>query len=859
MAELGNIGNLVTSIKELSKLVDKMAKDWQKIEKSSGAVSKSSAGMTKGGQKNNGVAGGVISGSLADFSYVPGSTPTKPQPIVKKGGVRDPAYSYDKQGNAIGPSSPDEYVNQFNTNSRIVNRRRSIAQGVTTFSSFNRFNNMSPEAQDITASGLYGPADSVRLFSGLSNSMATFLPGIENTMNRATGYYNAGVYNTTGRKSVEDATFGTLSKLSGLTSVGSDARIAQYLTSRGMTASGTAGSTYQQTLTGVANAGRYMNISNEEAAASIEGMTSAKGAAETLRNFGIYTADLNTGKEKTQGQIFEELAQRLTAGRGKASVEQTQASMRRGALGVTIESFFKGDEQGAQMFKQYMLDRANGTATDLSSGAPEMAKDNPLAAQMAMNTSDTAQYSKAQNNYIQGVIQATKALQALNNVSGGLAESFAGIPNAVIQSLYGHNTTQGMIHGATTAINFGSKAASSIMEAALSPNIFTAGPIATMIGVSAGASLLGAAAMYAGAGLIGSGGTSYGGGGGFSGAGTGGTTVGGGFSGGGTGGGFFFDLSEMESKGINEAHGTKRGSGYHGGTDYNYGYGEAVKAIADGVVHVEPVRGKKREPGSSSLGNQVVLLHTMGNGETYTSIYGHLSNIPAKLKKGTPVKKGETIGYAGNSGNTTGTGANPGTHLHFELRKGKRTTGYGSGSGSDATWISAKVAHNILPSGSFNDVYAGNMETEKIVNPVVEKDNPERFNEPVGPQNNTETWNKVLGTKGPNMDQQVSLLKGLYSGDTASILNSIKQMGINMGMTAGSFEGYMNNPLAGTNYIPGGSGAGTGSPGSGNTNNNNVSIVVQVPDVTSADAVKFAQLVKQYLDDNSLMSNTGSI
>jgi hypothetical protein len=48
----------------------------------------------------------------------------------------------------------------------------------------------------------------------------------------------------------------------------------------------------------------------------------------------------------------------------------------------------------------------------------------------------------------------------------------------------------------------------------------------------------------------------------------------------------------------------------------------------------------------------------------------------------------------------------------------------------------------------------------------------------------------------------------------------------------------------------------------GNPGNNpppNVSIVVQVPDVTSADALKFAQLVKQYLDSSSLMSNTGGI
>jgi hypothetical protein len=118
----------------------------------------------------------------------------------------------------------------------------------------------------------------------------------------------------------------------------------------------------------------------------------------------------------------------------------------------------------------------------------------------------------------------------------------------------------------------------------------------------------------------------------------------------------------------------------------------------------------------------------------------------------------------------------------------------------------------------------------------------------------------VLSTKAPNVDKQVKLLQGLYSGDTTSILNSIKQMGINMGMTAGSFDGYMKNPLAGTNYVDGGYGtAGTGLGGKPNTTNNNVNIVVQVPDVTSADAVKFAQLVKQYLDDNSLMYNTGSV
>jgi DnaJ-class molecular chaperone len=67
---------------------------------------------------------------------------------------------------------------------------------------------------------------------------------------------------------------------------------------------------------------------------------------------------------------------------------------------------------------------------------------------------------------------------------------------------------------------------------------------------------------------------------------------------------------------------------------------------------------------------------------------------------------------------------------------------------------------------------------------------------------------------------------------------------------------------AGT-YLPGSTsvtpGGGMPAVGGGGGGDRNVSIVVQVPDVTSADAIKFAQMVKQYLDDDSLLSNTGSI
>ena len=50
---------------------------------------------------------------------------------------------------------------------------------------------------------------------------------------------------------------------------------------------------------------------------------------------------------------------------------------------------------------------------------------------------------------------------------------------------------------------------------------------------------------------------------------------------------------------------------------------------------------------------------------TYQTVYGHL--LKAAAKRGQRIKRGEVIGYMGNSGRSTG------YHLHYEVRKnGKR-------------------------------------------------------------------------------------------------------------------------------------------------------------------------------------------
>jgi len=91
----------------------------------------------------------------------------------------------------------------------------------------------------------------------------------------------------------------------------------------------------------------------------------------------------------------------------------------------------------------------------------------------------------------------------------------------------------------------------------------------------------------------------------------------------------------------------------HLGTDFGAPTGTPVMAFDDGTVKTFGTKG--------AIGNMVQLDHG-GGINTY---YGHLSGFAKGLKVGMKVKRGQIVGFVGNTGRSTG------PHLHFGLKKGK--------------------------------------------------------------------------------------------------------------------------------------------------------------------------------------------
>ena len=89
---------------------------------------------------------------------------------------------------------------------------------------------------------------------------------------------------------------------------------------------------------------------------------------------------------------------------------------------------------------------------------------------------------------------------------------------------------------------------------------------------------------------------------------------------------------------------------FHYGVDFSAPQGTPIYATGDGVI-------KKVKKSRRGLGNHVIINHGFG----YESIYAHM--LKYTVRRNQKVKRGDLIGYVGNTGKSTA------PHLHYEVHK----------------------------------------------------------------------------------------------------------------------------------------------------------------------------------------------
>ena len=87
----------------------------------------------------------------------------------------------------------------------------------------------------------------------------------------------------------------------------------------------------------------------------------------------------------------------------------------------------------------------------------------------------------------------------------------------------------------------------------------------------------------------------------------------------------------------------------HRGTDFAAPMGTPIMASGDGVI--------KKAGWCGGGGNCVVIKHN----STYQTVYAHMSKFAQGIRSGVRVKQGQTIGFVGSTGKSTG------PHLHYEV------------------------------------------------------------------------------------------------------------------------------------------------------------------------------------------------
>jgi murein DD-endopeptidase MepM/ murein hydrolase activator NlpD len=475
---------------------------------------------------------------------------------------------------------------------------------------------------------------------------------------------------------------------------------------------------------------------------------------------------------------------------------------------------------------------------------------------------------------------AAGVIGVLQKAAGAAAATLMGFPNALLQTLMGNSQVQGMVQAATAVSDYASKGIAGIQEAIIGGEYDTfqgaavAGTTVAAIGAATIAGAIPAAAstgaqMLAGLGstvangvsnnaAAGSGLVNFPQGGGtgptsssssslvtaLSGTSTGSSSTGSSALTGaamdstGTATGYYNSFKKPGDNSWN--FGTKTDHGTtHRGIDYFMPVGTSVKAIADGVVQdvenkhpqndfglsgsgVGPPNVDKRK--AFSYGNYVKIYHPGG----YVSLYAHLSEVAGWVKPGASVAKGQEIGKSGMSGGAYG------AHLHLEVSK---ANSFSDKSGSSTVDPSSLSVSQLVGGGSLGQT-AGSSAAPAS-------------------SGSSASAASIMGNVLDNLKptgaaaSAISNLTKLSSGNSSDIMSAIQSMssGVGLSLSASASPAALS---ASTGAATAATLVGQSSKSTGNTFNFNIS----VPSVTETEAMKFAKLVQQYLDDNTLKTNT---
>ena len=700
---------------------------------------------------------------------------------------------------------------------------------------------------------------------------SSMMPDFGMTIARRAGFYQAGVASggMMGHGRLESSVRLGLGGFS--TSAGSDSAVAAMLTTRGMVPGSR---TFNQTVTGVGQAARYLNMPNEVAASALEGLTSGPTSAMMMRNFGVFTSNPATGQAMSQAQIFSQLADRFTGGR-QTTVEGTMESLRRGNLGSNIRNSGLDSAQQA-MLAQYMIDRSRGVNMDLSdpnaiSDAIERNKSagisNPMLEQYRQNSKDNELMERATDSYITGMETASDMLISLKDSIKGLPDAFYELKGG-IDFFMGDKVGSGAVAGVTSLVGGLGQLATQGMAMYGGAKMLQGmmGKGASAAAGSAASSASRAGSLARGAAPLAVLGATYTNTKAVTDTMSGNTNTiesqayqqaknlsidtGMGFSigvpsflatpaismynslfGGGSGGSEGSNtIPGPQSKNWTGAYGERRSGGRtHKGIDVALPVGTPLKAVMDGTVS-----SAGRGSGERSYGLYVVIQHSGGK----STLYAHMSRIQVKV--GDKVVKGQIIGLSGNTGFSTG------PHLHFELRVNGAHT-------NPAAYVGLAYG----PGGTKGNPSALDGNDGSISGAGSSAVVPNNFI--------SASWAGVTGGSQSIKDIVLSggSLGSLPTGSVADIPDSISSgnrssvMGTQLSKVLRS-----NSPAVGGGEEPlGASGINSSPIGqkiSGNSSKPNVTINLTITSASESEAKRFAKLVKQQLEDDSVLSSMGS-